>query len=321
MTDPEFKVEPFSGRSNRWVVSAAPVDVPRISIYAKAENTPQNVVDILNQTGGKNPFAPLFTGNAIKDFFANEGERLFTVLEGLRSAAGDSAAGVSSLWNFTTIETQQNSKCFQDKSKVLGVVTTNASAYKGDPPEFSDGYLNYKVAGMHFGPDGLTPNLGTYDLLIASDIARCLYGFTNAPVSATVTVVGTGDQNIASTIVSEKDGWLKLAAYGFTFSEKEIQVKLSQPFTKTLTKFTGSRKTLTDKQKQEIYQVIAKGKNNETFACTATYLNAKSKSLALARAKAVCNFAKSMDPNHSFVATAKKTSSKTFDAKVIVASR
>jgi hypothetical protein len=62
-----------------------------------------------------------------------------------------------------------------------------------------------------------------------SDAARCLYGFSNAPVSATVSIAGAdGATNIATTVVSEKDGWLKMKAAGFTFSEKQIQIKITQ---------------------------------------------------------------------------------------------
>jgi hypothetical protein len=56
-----------------------------------------------------------------------------------------------------------------------------------------------------------------------------LYGFSSAPVSATISVVGDGGESkTATTLVSEKNGWLKLAAYGFTFSSPTISVKLSQ---------------------------------------------------------------------------------------------
>jgi hypothetical protein len=77
-------------------------------------------------------------------------------------------------------------------------------------------------------PDGVTEVIGTYDLIIRSEAARCLYKFSKAPVSATVTVTGGNSQNIATTVVSEKNGWLKLAAYGFTFSTKNIKIKLTQ---------------------------------------------------------------------------------------------
>jgi uncharacterized protein (DUF58 family) len=61
-----------------------------------------------------------------------------------------------------------------------------------------------------------------------SDVARCLYKFSTAPISASVSIVGGSDAKIATTVVNERNGWLKLAASGFTFSEKTLQVKLSQ---------------------------------------------------------------------------------------------
>jgi hypothetical protein len=175
---------------------------------------------------------------------------------------------------------------------------------------------------LHYAPNGKDLNLGTYDLVMRSETARCLYGFTRAPVSATVQVVGDqGAENIATTIVSEKDGWLKLAAYGFTFSEKEIQVKLTQPQSKTLTKFTGSTRTLSSKQKAEIKSVVTKAKGNPKFICTGVYVNAKDKVTALKRARAACDYAKSLDKNHSYWAQAKQTKAKSYDAKVMVVSK
>jgi hypothetical protein len=55
-----------------------------------------------------------------------------------------------------------------------------------------------------------------------------LYGFSNAPLSATISVTGGADKTIATTVVSEKNGWLKMAAYGFTFSNKTIKVKVTK---------------------------------------------------------------------------------------------
>jgi hypothetical protein len=102
--------------------------------------------------------------------------------------------------------------------------------YDGGVPQFSGGFLNYKVAGLHYAPDGEDLNLGAYDLVMRSETARCLYGFGKAPLSATVSVVNEkGTKSIATTMVKEtKDGWLKLAAYGFTFSKKTIKVKITK---------------------------------------------------------------------------------------------
>jgi hypothetical protein len=62
-----------------------------------------------------------------------------------------------------------------------------------------------------------------------SDTARCLYGFSKAPLNASVSVTNDkGTKTTATTVVSEKNGWLKMAAYGFTYSNKTIKVKISK---------------------------------------------------------------------------------------------
>jgi hypothetical protein len=141
---------------------------------------------------------------------------------------GDTAAGTDTAWNMSTRGSGGGSTCLADKSKVLGIVTTNSLGYSGESPEFSGGFLNYKVAGLHYQPDRETLVQGSYDLVMRSETARCLYGFSNAPLSATISVTGGADKTIATTVVSEKNGWLKMAAYGFTFSNKTIKVKVTK---------------------------------------------------------------------------------------------
>ena len=123
---------------------------------------------------------------------------------------------------------ENNNNCLNDKSKVIGIVTTNSMGYEGGSPSFSKGTLSYKVAGMHFLPDGSTLATGTYDLVMRSEVARCLYGFSSAPVSASVSITGSDQTSVATTLVNEKDGWLKLAAYGFNFSNPVIRVRITQ---------------------------------------------------------------------------------------------
>ena len=88
--------------------------------------------------------------------------------------------------------------------------------------------MNYKVASPHFDKNN-QENIGTYNLSIRSDVARCLYGYSNAPISATISVVSTtGEEQIAVTSVSEKDNWLRLSASGFKFSSPVLKVKITQ---------------------------------------------------------------------------------------------
>ncbi len=146
----------------------------------------------------------------------------------------DQATALLGTWSMRTLEPyelQGSSQCFSNASQgVTGIVTTNATQYSGGPPSFNkeEGILEYKVAAPHFTPKKVD-FLGTYDLLMRSDVARCVYGFTNAPIKASLSIVNNGaNQNIATENLGEKNGWVFLSAAGFTFSDPTIRVKLTQ---------------------------------------------------------------------------------------------
>ncbi len=149
-------------------------------------------------------------------------------------AFNNTATATPSVWNVRTIsaqETEGANKCFSDPSQVTGIVTTNSTQYSSGPPAFNKetGTLDYQVASPHFMQDGTTLFKGVYNLVMRSAVARCLYSFSNAPVRATVSVIGaSGDPEVATVIVGEKDGWLYLSANNFEFSSPTVQVKLSQ---------------------------------------------------------------------------------------------
>jgi hypothetical protein len=121
-------------------------------------------------------------------------------------------------------------KCSNNTGNVAGLVTTNALTYLPGPPTFDkeSQSLTYKVASPHYEANGSLAS-GSYDLSMRSDIARCLYGFTNAPIKAEISITSDdGEKKVATTIVNEKNGWLYLSAKGFTFSSPVINVKLTQ---------------------------------------------------------------------------------------------
>lgn len=153
--------------------------------------------------------------------------------------ANESSVSNPSVLNFRTLIGQEMAganACILRGSGLTGIVTTNATAYSAGPPKLVNGQLSYKVAGVHFGSDGVSVNEGSYDLVLRSDVARCIYGFSKAPVQASISVVSAaGETKTATTKVSEKDGWLKLSAYGFTYSSPTISVKLTQASAKKTT--------------------------------------------------------------------------------------
>lgn len=121
-------------------------------------------------------------------------------------------------------------RCFNSGNQVNGLVTSNATAYTPGPPNFNqqDQTLDYQIAAPHYTAGGNIMK-GTYDLSIRADVARCIYGFSNAPIKASITVVSeNGISNVATENVGEKDGWFRLGAYGFTFSQPKLRVKLTQ---------------------------------------------------------------------------------------------
>jgi hypothetical protein len=224
LADPAMEVTSFSANNSLVSVEANPVKVARMAFINKISSF-NDQEKVWFENFGR--WGTVGFGTAAGPQ-AGLPEMSFPFIELYRTRVKDTAVGTNTFWNYTTTSWGNGSNCLQDKSKVLGIVTTNALAYDGSSPSFENQTLNYRVSGLHFMPDGVTPVQGSYNLVMRSDTARCLYGFTNAPVKATISIVGGGDSPIATVVAGEKNGWLSLSANGFTFSEKTLQVKLSQ---------------------------------------------------------------------------------------------
>lgn len=136
----------------------------------------------------------------------------------------------SSFWGMAQSQGNKVFECtVKDTSKLHGLMTTNAMAYSWSPPSFKEGVLSYKVAGAHHDVDGSLFK-GTYDLAMNQESAKCIYGFTDAPIKASVSVVNSdgGVQEIATEMLTVKNGWMQLSAKNFTFSAPTIRIKLTQ---------------------------------------------------------------------------------------------
>ena len=223
LKSPQISISRFSPSNSKISVTAQPVDVARLhTVVSSSEASPEQRAAILKNAGS----GRFFRGGGRSMIFSHWGD--FNYLELFREISKDKAAGRTSHWSFSTVDNSSNNQCLASKSRVLGIVTTNATVYNGVVPTFRNGQLSYDVAGLHYLPNGEL-NLGSYDLVMRSDVARCLYGFSKAPLNAKVSVVNNkGERFTATTVVGEKNGWLRLAAYGFTFSKKTIKVKLNQ---------------------------------------------------------------------------------------------
>jgi hypothetical protein len=160
---------------------------------------------------------------------------------------------------------QQTNSCLREADSLNGLVATNSTLYIDGPPilNSSTNTLDYKVASPHLTPTGEVFK-GSYNLVLKSSVARCLYNFTNAPISASVSIQNeSGVSSVATTVVNEKDGWLRLSASGFTFSSPTIQVKLTQAPAVA----APQAKVTTPKVVKKI--VCVKGKTTKSFSSKA----------------------------------------------------
>lgn len=216
-------------------VEADPVNVPTVGIMVPRRELSKVFTDYYVGHYGGSSFGELGPNGYRNELSQPEpsSDKAFTEFAMWADYFKDKASANPGLWYFRTLElTPETGKCFRDETKLVGIVTTNAMMYSGGPPSFnqSEGTLDYKVGAPHYTSKGDVFK-GTYDLQVRSDVARCLYGFSNAPIRATISITNqSGDANVATTTVSEDraNGWLKMAAYNFTFSSPTVKVKFAQ---------------------------------------------------------------------------------------------
>ncbi len=226
--------------SNTITIEADPANIQKIAFSsdlarAHAESTQSGERPFINlHLSPGNPFSI----SAFSESLPDSVNRSLANATAWRLGAGTS--GVSSVSAGGT-HSPELTKCLARFPNFGGMVTTNAPLFDSAIPKHINGYLDYQVSGLHFGPDGKTLNRGTYTLTVSSAFARCVYGLSNLPVSATVSVLGEGGETRAATttVRESPDGILTIAAKGFTFSSPTVRVKFIQKAKATTTCVKG----------------------------------------------------------------------------------
>ncbi len=260
-----FKLVGTSFTSNdgfEMKISGKPVTIGAVIAWSRWENTSNKVRELFAKGVDGYGWRPNKSvpevlnpdGNTrtLLTYLNESGERSIAHFDAWLPLIKDKATAMRTRWNVQSISENQSEydRCSKGLG-LIGVVNSNASVYSAGPPIFNkkSGTLEYKVAAPHYRSDGVTKHLGTYDLAMRADVARCLYGFTKAPISAVVSIESdSGVTTISTKTVTERDGLLRLNASGFTFSSPTIKVKLTQKSTKsqTITCAKGTKKiTLT----------------------------------------------------------------------------
>jgi hypothetical protein len=244
LQEPSVTVEPARPDLNRITVSALPVDLPMVASSIPNSQASKEIVDYWRKTftcAGPAPCEDGVMGVESDGPHSPDFLRLFS------DALGDTATSALPTWSIASYNgASAGSSCLTRSDSLIGLVTTNSTVYSSQPPAFDGNSVRYYVASLHRLPTG-EPLSGTYDLVLRSDVARCLYGFSKAPVKAEIQVISEdGTEQVATTSMSESGGWLRLSAYGFRFSEPTISVKLTS---------TDKRMTITCKKGKQVKKV------------------------------------------------------------------
>ncbi len=238
MKDATVLMTTASNNSQVVEISAKPLSIPSVYGWVKWSELPAQVKEIYPVGAGGtarsyddftttdlNSRTLLSKSNVAGDFAIKEMNLWLPLLN-------DKAAAMRTFWTAQTIRGElplESQNCVSGKG-FTGVIGTNAVVYSDGPPKFdkAEQSLNYTVGASHLDSKGDLFK-GYYQLNLRSDVARCLYGFGSAPIQAKIEVSSSdGTPSVATTVINERDGWLKMTAGGFTFSTPSIKVKLSQ---------------------------------------------------------------------------------------------
>ena len=172
---------------------------------------------------------------------------------------GEKAFAVNKTWTLSNARSNNPSNCVQKETGgIQGVVATNASAYEATAPKYNkeNGTLEYKVAAPHFAPDGKTENIGTYGLAMSITLMQCLYGITNVPTSASVSITtSAGGERVSTVALTQIGKWVFLSAENFTFSSPTLRIKLNQT-SSAATQSTGTAEVKKDPPAPEVKKEV-----------------------------------------------------------------
>ena len=250
LTDADLSMTSYSADLNRLVVSGKAVDVPMTSAF----------FPLFAQNGAATTDYQQYWQDQIATWDDGDDRDDTSLLESYELAEGvdrggiataswwapndvgslddfirysptmdEEAKGMNNAWRFATLPAQgTDHECFADKSRIQGIITTNAMVYQAGLPLYTDGKFRYQVAGVHKNYDGSVFK-GNYDLVMRADDARCLYGLPLVVPDAKVTVRDSqGNPKSFNSSVELEGEWLKIQASDFTFSEPAIEVEFRE---------------------------------------------------------------------------------------------
>ena len=255
LSNPNISVTP-NGNGQAFSIEAGPMSVPVFAMWKKFSEFPKEFQDQITAQGGKagsitfpqnfrtvysgsgpEPFDKISANHWLNNYDSTDFNEFLTYLK----YSDDKSIATKNLWHFESNrlyfqEGDQNlNACSLYQTGISGFVSTNSTMFMATPPKFNTATqtLDYQVAAPHYDRNG-NENIGRYNLVIDSKVARCLYKFSNAPIQASVSIVNSdGTSQVSTSTITEKDGWLYLSVNGYTYSAPTLKIKLSQEASKS----------------------------------------------------------------------------------------
>jgi hypothetical protein len=177
-------------------IDGAPVSVQQLSLKLSTAKVP----------------AGLNVGGAPKGMFDYSLDTTKNVTA-LRTSAGNKASGNRTYWAVTNQDDSritQSTKC-KAASGIAGLVATDAMIADNFSPVKNGGALKQTINGMLNNSDGKADS-GSFDLVLADDFARCVFGLSKGGTLKVKTTGGTANNKVSTGWVSASLSGIKYAA-------------------------------------------------------------------------------------------------------------
>ena len=231
VADASFNVRVINNNSQLITVTAKPVKLPIAGGWVNYSELPTGFIDKVWPSGGYDP-DPSASYYLVAD--PSQGDRGLEEYAAWSPYLKEKALTTISNWSFGTNLSSADQSCLKVSGEISGFVASNASVYSSKPPQWdaATSSLTYKVAAPHLDEMG-NVNQGSYTLAMPLTSIKCLYGQSNLPPSATVSIVyGNEVKTVATVSLKSESGWVFFSANGFHYSSPTIVVKFDKPGSK-----------------------------------------------------------------------------------------
>ena len=126
LDQPEISVTPISTSQNRLVIKAAPATIPKFYASVPKSAANETVTAWFKKTAMPGTDASVFS--VLADGYPID------ALTAFAPVVNDMAVATISTWSVNSIDSGTGSRCLNDSTRLLGLVTTNALIYQGNAP-------------------------------------------------------------------------------------------------------------------------------------------------------------------------------------------